>query len=352
MVTTAEKLTYAAAQAARVAFYGAHYLVARLVARDVFAAIDVEHHSFPSLAATLKGMRVLFEKDLANAEAGLYPLPLDIAQEMRRARASLSYLADIPRVAARRRRSGHSELEGSAENLPRYYRQNFHYQTDGYLSADSARLYDFQVEALFGGTADAMRRRAYVPIARFLEKRKPKRSVLLDIGAGTGGFLSFVKRASPELKLIALDLSKPYLERAEKRLSAWPDVKFLAAPAEKMPLADKSVDTAISIYLFHELPPQIRTKVAREIARVLKPGGIFVLAETIQYGDLPDCDGLIATFPDLLHEPYYDSFARQNLAALFAPAGLKLVETDIAYLTKISVFRKEKNRGAPRKRRT
>src|SRR5438874_1989350 len=88
------------------------------------------------------------------------------------------------------------------QNLPQYYRQNFHYQTDGYLSADSARLYDFQVEALFSGTADAMRRRAFVPIARFVEKRNPKRAILLDVGAGTGGFLSFVKRASPGLKLI------------------------------------------------------------------------------------------------------------------------------------------------------
>jgi ubiquinone/menaquinone biosynthesis C-methylase UbiE len=355
MVTATEKLSYAAAQAARVAFYGAHYLVARLIARDAFAQIDLERHSFPSLAATLKGMRVLFEKDLANAEAGLYPLPLDIAQEMRRAGASLKYLADIPRVAARRRRNGHNELKEATRDLPRYYRQNFHYQTDGYLSADSARLYDFQVEALFSGTADAMRRRAFVPVADFLKGRNPKRTVLLDVGAGTGGFLSFVKTAAPDLKLVALDLSRPYLERARKRLSAWTDVKFVAAPAEKMPLADRSADAAISIYLFHELPPQVRTRVAREIARVLKPGGIFVLAETIQYGDLPDCDGLIATFPGLLHEPYYESFARQDLGALFAPTGLKLIGTDIAYLTKISVFRKEpakraKKLSSPRKR--
>ena len=354
MVTAAEKLSYAAAQAARVAFYGAHYLVARVIARDAFSEIDLERHSFPSLGATLKGMRLLFEKDLANAQAGLYPLPLDIAEEMRRARASLNYLADIPRVAARRRRNGHNELKATARDLPRYYRQNFHYQTDGYLSADSARLYDFQVEALFSGTADAMRRRAFVPVARFLEGRNPKRTVLLDIGAGTGGFLSFVKTTSPDLKLIALDLSKPYLERARKRLSRSPDVKFLAAPAEKMPLADASVDAAISIYLFHELPPLVRSKVAREIARVLKAGGIFVLAETIQYGDLPDCDGLIATFPGLLHEPYYESFARQDLAALFAPAGLKLIETDIAYLTKISVFRKGdlKHRLSPKRKKS
>ena len=341
MVTAAERLTYATAQAARVAFYGAHYLVARVIARDAFAEIDLEHHSFPSLAATLRGMRRLFERDLANAEAGLYPVPLDFAQELRRARGSLEYLADIPRVAARRRRNGRNELRDAASHLPRYYRQNFHYQTDGYLSANSARLYDFQVEALFSGTADAMRRRAWVPVARFLEGRDRKRTVLLDIGAGTGGFLSFVNTAAPDVKLIALDLSKPYLERARKRLAKRRNVRFLAAAAEKIPLGANSVDAATSIYLFHELPPSVRSKAAREIARVLKAGGIFVLAETIQYGDLPDCDGLIATFPGLLHEPYYESFARQDLGALFAPVGLNLIETDIAYLTKVSVFRKE-----------
>src|SRR5215469_8320938 len=290
MVTATERLTYAAAQAARVAFYGAHYLVARVIARDAFEDIDLERHSFPSLTATLKGMRLLFEKDLANVEAGLYPLPLNFAQELRRARASFPYLADIPRVAARRRRNGHNELKQATRDLPRYYRQNFHYQTDGYLSAKSARLYDFQVEALFSGTADAMRRRAWVPIARFLGGRDKNRTVLLDVGAGTGEFLSFVKTAAPDLKLIALDLSKPYLDRAKKSLATWRNVKFLAAPAEKMPLAANSVDAAISIYLFHELPPSVRSKVAREIGRVLKRGGMFVLAETIQYGDLTDCD--------------------------------------------------------------
>ncbi len=342
LATTTEKLTYAVAQTARVAFYGAHYIFARIIARDAFAEIDVTRRRFPSLRATLKGMRALFARDLANAEAGIYPLPLDIAHEMRRARGSLRYLADIPRVAARRRRRGHSDAAAMGEGLPGYYRQNFHFQTDGYLSDNSARLYDFQVEALFAGTADAMRRRAYVPLARFISGRNPHRTTLLDIGAGTGGFLSFVRTAQPRLKMIALDLSRPYLARARRTLSPMGSVKFVAAPAERMPLARASVDAAVSIYLFHELPPRIRASAAREIAKVLKPDGIFVLADTIQYGDLPDCDGLIETFPGLLHEPYYDSFARSDLAALFGAAGLKLVDTDVAYLTKISVFRKER----------
>ncbi len=351
MATRAELLTYTAAQTARVAFYGAHYLAARFVAREAFAGIDTLRHRKPSLRATLKSMQALFAQDWANVEAGLYPMPIDLARDMRRATASLRFLADIPRVASRQKRRGRTEVRDGTTALPRYYRQNFHFQTDGYLSDRSAKLYDFQVEALFAGTADAMRRRVYVPVAGFLAGRNPRRTTLLDIGAGTGQFLSFVKTTQPQLKAVALDLSEPYLARARAALEKFPDVRFLAGAAEAVPLPDASVDIAVSIYLFHELPPKIRSLAAREIARVLKPGGIFVLGDTIQYGDVAEFDGLIEVFPKLLHEPYYASFVKTDLDALFASAGLTRESADIAYLTKISVFRKKADRARRKRRR-
>jgi ubiquinone/menaquinone biosynthesis C-methylase UbiE len=351
MESTASRLTYAAAQTARVAFYGAHYLAARVLARDAFTDIEKPAHPIPSLATMLKAMRELFAQDWRNVEAGLYPMPIDLTQEMRRATASLRYLRDIPRVAARQKRRGHSDVMSKGEGLPRYFRQNFHFQTGGYLSEESAKLYDFQVEALFGGTADVMRRRAYVPIAGFLSERGQRKSMLLDIGCGTGRFLGFVKSAQPDLKAIALDLSEPYLDRARRTLKRERDVRFLAAPAEDMPLADASVDAAVSIFLFHELPPKIRAAAAKEIGRVLKPGGIFVLADSIQYGDAPAFDGLIDIFPTLLHEPYYAGFAKSDLGALFKPAGLIRESADVAYMTKITTFRKQTRRAGAQRRR-
>ncbi len=346
MARPAEKWVYTASQAARVAFYGAHYLAARIIARDAFREIEEPAHPMPAIGAILKSMRALFVRDWANVEAGLYPAPFDWLKDTRRAMASVQYLTDIPRVAARRKRHGHGDVRTRGEGLPRYYRQNFHFQTDGYLSDRSARLYDFQVEALFAGTADAMRRQAYVPIAKFLSNRR--RPILLDIGAGTGQFLAFVKSVQPQLKAIALDLSEPYLARARRALDAYGETQFIAAPAEAMPLPDASVDAAVSIYLFHELPPKVRIAAAEEIARVLRPGGIFVLADTIQYGDVAEFDGLIDVFPELLHEPYFSSFAKSDLDAIFGRAGLVREERDIAYLTKVTVFRKK---GAARVRR-
>ena len=44
--------------------------------------------------------------------------------------------------------------------MPDYYTQNFHYQSGGWLTEESARIYDVQVETLFFGAAGAMRRQA------------------------------------------------------------------------------------------------------------------------------------------------------------------------------------------------
>ncbi|HEY1632910.1 MAG TPA: class I SAM-dependent methyltransferase [Rhizomicrobium sp.] len=339
--TQTQRLAYTAAQTARVAFYGAHYLAARMLARDNFTRIARPEHPLPSGAAMLRAIGALFARDWKNVEGGLYDLPLDLGDEIRHARKSLNYLSDIPRVVKRQRRHGHDEAKAKdAKNskLPRYYRQNFHYQTDGYLSDRSARLYEFQVEALFAGTADAMRRQAFVPLAREFAKDAANAPTVLDIGAGTGRFLSFVKSARPDWKAVALDLSAPYLARAKKALPA--DVQLIEAAAEKMPLQDASVDAAVSIYLFHELPPKVRAAAAKEIARVLKPGGLFVLADTIQYGDAPEFEGLIDVFPELMHEPYYGSYVKTDLSKLFGAAGLKHEGDEVAYLTKVTTFRK------------
>ena len=83
-----------------------------------------------------------------------------------------------------------------------------------------------------------------------------------------------------------------------------------------MPLPDASVDVATSIFLFHELPPEVRREVTREIARVLKPGGMFVFLDSLQLGDKPDWDGLLQSFPYRFHEPYYHGYLGDGLEVM------------------------------------
>ena len=58
----------------------------------------------------------------------------------------------------RRDRDGWNEIPFDSKMYPEYYLRNFHYQTDGWLSSDSAKVYEFQTETLFLGAQDAMQR--------------------------------------------------------------------------------------------------------------------------------------------------------------------------------------------------
>ena len=105
-----------------------------------------------------------------------------------------------------------------------------------------------------------------------------------------------------------------------------------------MPFADASLDALTSVYLFHELPPKVRAAAAAEIARVLKPGGFFAFADSIQPVDEPRLGRLLDAFPAYFHEPYYAGYAQTDLTELFGAAGLRLVDQDAAFLTKAMLF--------------
>jgi SAM-dependent methyltransferase len=93
--------------------------------------------------------------------------------------------------------------------------------------------------------------------------------------------------------------------------------------------------------VFHELPPKVRRSVFRECARVLKPGGRFVLVDSLQHGDQPDYDGLLDVFPESYHEPYYRSYLDEDFGAIAKSCGLAHVRDVNAFISKVMVFDKK-----------
>lgn len=236
----------------------------------------------------------LFRQELALIEAGEFKMPYDLEplRALRSGGAGASqwdprnvvsmaqaYMSDQALVAERRKAgaAGGREVYDSLsaaerEKYPEWYTQNFHFQTGGWLSAESARLYDYQVETLFLGSADAMRRQVLPYIGAWLRARGAVDGDgvrLLDAGCGTGRVLSFVKDNWPALSVTAADLSPYYLAEARKTLSPWlgdgSRLSFLegnvAAPLPGQ--ADGSQDAVLCVYLFHELPADAREAAVR-----------------------------------------------------------------------------------------
>jgi ubiquinone/menaquinone biosynthesis C-methylase UbiE len=297
----------------------------------------------PSLSELLASQAELLLSDALAVRDGLYPTMEDDATPPLRHLARIGRMfADLPEALSRRAANDATSVqaEPGAAELPAYYAQDFHFQTGGYLSEGSARLYDVQVETLFMGAAGPMRRAALAPLAEALGGRDQRRLTLLDVACGTGRFLRQVRLAYPALRLEGLDLSRAYLEEARRHLGRLRPIEWIEAAAERMPLADASVDVVTSIFLFHELPPQVRRAATAEIARVLRPGGVFIFLDSLQLGDKPAWDGLLQSFPYRFHEPYYQGYLSDGLEGVFESHGLERDLTSTPFLSKLMVRRK------------
>jgi len=311
------RLAYAANQLPRLAWYAGHDVVFRRLAtraRETGRSRRPPAQSSvpaPSERRIYGDMFNLLRQDLANVEAGIYPLPHDRDGSLTtRLYRSRLFFDDLAVVHERRERNDFREVrnEETRGRRPDYYLQNFHFQSGGWLTEDSADRYDTQVEVLFKGTANAMRRQALPPLHEHFTGRDQRKLRLLDVGCGTGRFLDLVKQAWPRLPSLGLDLSDAYM------------------------------DAVTSIFTMHELPPCVRRTVIAEAARVLKPGGRLVLLDSLQRGDVPDYDGLLERFPQNYHEPYYKSYVEEDFVALAAGCGLVHRRNVTAFVSKVMVF--------------
>lgn len=112
-------------------------------------------------------------------------------------------------------------------------------------------------------TARLLERRGWLPLG--------DRHVL-EVGSGRGGELAWLQElgASPK-NLAGIDLLPDRVAAASR---AFPDFDFRTGNAEHLPYADESFDLVLTITVFSSiLEPSMAANVAREIVRVLRPGG-------------------------------------------------------------------------------
>ena len=97
---------------------------------------------------------------------------------------------------------------------------------------------------------------------------------VLDIGCGSGRLLRKGHEYWPEAELCGVDPAQKMLEIARQLT---PEARFYLGSGEALPLPDASFDLAFSTISFHHWRDQAAG--VREVARVLRPGGSFLLAD-------------------------------------------------------------------------
>jgi len=132
-----------------------------------------------------------------------------------------------------------------------------------------------------GATYDqsVMQRLFFVPVHSkmldlLLRELKDSPRCIIDVGCGTGRLLRAAAVRWPGAQLFGVDPAEQMVSEAT-RLN--PNATFRVASAEALPFPDQTADLVLSSVSFHHCSDQ--TKGLQEIARVLRPGGSFCLAD-------------------------------------------------------------------------
>lgn len=112
---------------------------------------------------------------------------------------------------------------------------------------------------------------------------------VLDIGCGTGALLAAIVTRWPHARAIGVDASAGMLEVADRELSALPAasrarIDLRQGSADRLPMADGSVDVAASAFVYQLVPSRYRA--LRDARRALRPGGTLAYVTWLAGGRL------------------------------------------------------------------
>jgi ubiquinone/menaquinone biosynthesis C-methylase UbiE len=119
---------------------------------------------------------------------------------------------------------------------------------------------------------------------------------VLEVGCGHGGGASYLTRALGPASYVGLDLNPAGIEFCRRRHQV-PRLEFVHGNAENLPFPPESFDAVINIESSHCYPHFDRF--LGEVGRVLRPGGVFLYADTRVWFDCARWEAALAGAPGL-----------------------------------------------------
>ncbi len=105
----------------------------------------------------------------------------------------------------------------------------------------------------------------------------PPRSRILDVGCGAGTNALFLARSG--FRVNGVDLATGAVEAAARRSAALGlAVDFRVGDALSLPFPSRAFRGLLDVGCYHTIPVRLRPSYARELGRVLRPGGHYLVS--------------------------------------------------------------------------
>ncbi len=117
---------------------------------------------------------------------------------------------------------------------------------------------------------------------RFLTDQVPVQNgnSVLDLCTGTGTLLAYLNaKVGTTGQVVGVDFSSGMLRKAREKIPNLINIRLVEADAAHLPFAAGSFDAVTCSHAFYELKGETRHRALREIVRVLKPSGTFLMME-------------------------------------------------------------------------
>ena len=162
---------------------------------------------------------------------------------------------------------------------------------------------------------------------------------VLDVGCGTGTLAIAAKRhVGAAGTIYGIDASSEMIARAQKKArKAQMEVCFKNGLAEALPFRDAKFDAVLTTVMLHHLPRKTRGECAKEIHRVLKPGGRLLAV------DFDAAAHEKKTFLGRFHRHSYVKLS--EMTTLFREAGLTVVESGPVGISDLQFALSERRRA-------
>ena len=145
---------------------------------------------------------------------------------------------------------------------------------------------------------------------------------IIELGCGPAQMARKLVRRFPGCSVAALEIDA--VQHRKNLAEPQAGIEFIEAGAQAVPFAEASFDLAIMLKSLHHVPTPLIGQAISEVARVLKPGGLFYVSEPV-YGEEFETKQMRPSYADHRLDDAKVAHVRAAFEPFQGPAGATFV---------------------------